>query len=236
MAIPTIAALDRRFYSDYIDEHARFDACIRRHLRPGMDVLDAGAGRGIRYPYDYGRIASRVAGVDVDPAVLDNVNLTDAAVADLAALPYPNGAFDLVFSKYVFEHLEYPLPVLRELRRVMRPGAHLLVHTPNRWHYVALSARITPLRFHVWFNERRGRVEADTFPTCYRVNDVRSIPRLAARSGFQVADLEQIETKPDYLAFHPIPYLAGIAYERLVNRSQRFGCIRVQLIVDLRAV
>ena len=137
-----IDALDRRFYSDYVDEHARFDDSIRRCLRPGMNVLDAGAGRGIRYPYDYGRIASRVAGVDVDPAVLDNVNLTDAAVADLAALPYPNGEFDLVFSKYVFEHLEHPLPVLRELRRVMRLGAHLLVHTPNRWHYVAFSARI----------------------------------------------------------------------------------------------
>ena len=62
-----IDALDRRFYPDYVDEHARFDDSIRRRLRPGMNVLDVGAGRGIRYPYDYGRIATRVAGVDVDP-------------------------------------------------------------------------------------------------------------------------------------------------------------------------
>lgn len=235
MAIPTVAALDRRFYPAYVDEHARFDATIREHLRPGMQVLDAGAGRGVMYPYDYRRIASRMAGVDLDPAILDNVNLTDAEVADLVRLPYGDGAFDLVFSKYVFEHLERPLGVLRELRRVMRRGAHLLIHTPNRWHYVALAATITPLRFHVWFNEHRGRVEADTFPTRYRVNDVHTIRRLASRSGFRVADIEQIETKPDYLAFHPLPYLAGIAYERMVNRSERLGCVRVQLIIDLQA-
>ena len=33
---------------------------------------------------------------------------------------------------------------------------------------------------------------------------------------------------------HPVP--RRIAYERLVNRSERFGCITVQPTVDLRAV
>lgn len=228
--------LDRRFYPGYEDEHARFDRALRRHLREGMVVLDAGAGRGDRYPYDYAAIARRVVGADLSEAVGRNANLTDAVVADLASLPFRDGTFDLAFSRYVFEHLERPLPAMRELRRVLAPGARLVVHTPNRWHYVALAAIVTPESFHRWFNERRGREETDTFPTRYRANDRRAIRRLAAASGFRVAELDLFETKPDYLFFSRTLYRAGIAYERAVSRWDSLEGIRVQLIADLEAV
>jgi SAM-dependent methyltransferase len=231
----TIEQLDRRFYPGYVDEHVRFDALIRRYLRPDAAVLDAGAGRGVMYPFDYKQIAARMAGADTDPAVLENHNLTDAVVADLAHLPYADGEFDLVFSKYVFEHLERPETVMLELRRVLKPGGHLLIHTPNRWHYVALLATLTPTWFHVWFNERRGRVEADTFPTRYRANDRTTLRRLARTSRFRVVDIELLETKPDYLYFHPWAYRAGIAYERVVNRFEALAGVRVQLLADLEA-
>jgi SAM-dependent methyltransferase len=234
--VTTIQELDHRYYPGYVDEHARFDALIRTHLRPGLAVLDAGAGRGVMYPYDYAEIAGRVAGADTDPAVMENTNLTDAAVAELAHLPYDDGTFDLVFSKYVFEHLDSPRDVMRELRRVIKVGGHLLVHTPNRWHYVAMLATITPTRFHAWFNAKRGRVDADTFPTRYRANDRRTLERLGAATGFRVAEVMLLETKPDYLYFHPLAYRAGIAYERAVNRWSFLAPIRVQIIADLVAV
>jgi len=234
--VRSIEELDRRYYPGYVDEHVRFDALIRRYLRPGMAVLDAGAGRGVMYPNDYGEIATRMAGADTDPAVLENTSLTDAVVADLASLPYADAAFDLVYSKYVFEHLDRPLDVMRELRRVMRPGAHLLVHTPNRWHYVALLATLTPTSFHAWYQARRGRPEIDTFPTRYRANDTKALERLAMASGFRVVSVELIETKPDYLYFSPIAYRAGIAYERTVNRWEGLSRFRVQLVADLEAV
>jgi SAM-dependent methyltransferase len=234
--VRTIEELDRRFYPGYVDEHARFDALIRTYLRPGIAVLDAGAGRGLMYPYDYRDTVARMAGADTDPAIEGNGNLTDAVVADLAHLPYEDAEFDLVFSKYVFEHLDRPLDVMRELRRVLKPGGHLLIHTPNRWHYVALFATLTPTSFHAWFNAKRGRVEADTFPTRYRINDRTRIERLSMASGFRVVSIERIETKPDYLVFHPLVYRAGIAYERVVNRSDAFARFRVQLLADLEAV
>ena len=163
----------------------------------------------MRYPYDYQQHVARLAGADVNPAVMENANLTDAVVADLAALPYDDAEFDLVFSKYVFEHLERPVAVLAELRRVLRPGGHLLIQTPNRWHYVALLATVTPTPFHVWFNEKRGRVGADTFPTRYRANDRRTIEALARRTRFRVIAMDLFETKPDYLYFHTLAYRAG---------------------------
>ena len=232
----TIETLDRRYYPGYVDEHTRFDTLIRSYLRPGVAALDAGAGRGVMYPYDYRESIGRMAGADTDPAVMENANLTDGVIADLAHLPYEEGVFDLVFSKYVFEHLERPLPVMRELRRVMKPRGHLLIHTPNRWHYVAIAATLTPTSFHAWFNARRGRVEADTFPTRYRANDRRTLERLAAAAGFRLVRLDLLETKPDYLYFHPLAYGAGILYERVVNRWPSLADLRVQIIADLLAI
>ncbi|HTG46425.1 MAG TPA: class I SAM-dependent methyltransferase [Actinomycetota bacterium] len=231
-----IEELDRRYYPGYVDEHVRFDALIRSYLRPGIAVLDAGAGRGVMYPNDYATVAARVAGADTDPAVLENESLTDAVVADLASLPYEDASFDLIFSKYVFEHLDRPVAVLRELRRVLRPGGHLLIHTPNRWHYVALFATVTPTRFHAWYQARRGRPEIDTFPTRYRANDPARLERLAMASRFRVVSIQLLETKPDYLYFSPIAYRAGIVYERAVNRWDALARFRVQLIADLEAV
>lgn len=235
-SVTRIEDLDRRYYPGYVDEHARFDSLIRGYLKAGMAALDAGAGRGVQFPYDYKDTAARMAGADTDLAVMDNANLTDAAVANLASLPYGDAEFDLVFSKYVFEHLDRPADVMRELRRVMKPGAHLLIHTPNKWHYVATFATLTPTRFHAWFNAKRGREEVDTFPTRYRANDKKTLERLAMACGFRLGAIQHIETKPDYLLFHPLAYRLGIAYERLVNRFEALSRFRVQLLVDLQAV
>ena len=230
-----VQALERRYYPGYVDEHARFDAVVRGYLTPDTSLLDAGAGRGIQFPNDYRDHVAHAFGVDLDPAVAENASLDAGVVADLDHLPFRSDSFDLVISKYVFEHLERPLPVMRELRRSMRTGGHLLIHTPNRWHYVALGATVTPTRFHAWYNAKRGRDEVDTFRTRYRANDESTLRKLAARTGFRFVSIELIETKPDYLLFHPLLYRTGIAYERLVNRYDVLGRFRVQLIADLEA-
>lgn len=49
----------------------------------------------------------------------------------LPRLPFPDGAFDLVVSIDVHEHLDDPLPVTRELARVARSGGTVLITTPN---------------------------------------------------------------------------------------------------------
>jgi SAM-dependent methyltransferase len=231
----SIRELEARYYPDPPDDHAIFDARVRHYLTPHAYVLDAGAGRGLRNQYDYAGFVARLVGVDLDAEVKNNPNLDEAVVADLASLPFENASFDLVFSKYVFEHIPRPVETFREFRRVLKTGGHLVFHTPNRFHYVAIGAMLTPQRFHVWFNARRGREAEDSFPTEYRVNDRRTIERLCWQTGFSVAELRLIEPKPDYLTFHPLAYRAGIVYERIVNRWEDFRGIRCVIVGDLVA-
>jgi SAM-dependent methyltransferase len=232
----SIRELEARYYPDPLDDHAIFDARVRRYLTPDASVLDAGAGRGLRNRYDYAGLVARLVGVDLDPEVKNNPNLDEAVVADLASLPFEDASFDLVFSKYVFEHIPRPMETLREFRRVMKTGGHLVFHTPNRFHYVAIGAMLTPQRFHVWFNEQRGRDAEDSFPTEYRVNDKHTIEKLCRQTGFSVAGLRLIEPKPDYLTFHPLAYRAGVVYERIVNGWDALKGVRCVIVGDLVTV
>ncbi|MGH2636086.1 MAG: class I SAM-dependent methyltransferase [Actinomycetota bacterium] len=231
-----IERLDARYYPTAVDDHRLFEEAVRRHLRTEAVLLDAGAGRGVRYPYDYGEHVARVVGVDVSTNLSANRLVHHPVRGDLARLPFRDASFDLVFSKFVFEHLEQPLPTMRELRRVTRPGGHLVIHTPNRFHYVALGAMLTPQNFHRWYNARRGRSELDTFPTRYRANDRRRLQELARRSGYRIERLDLVEPRPTYLDFHPFAYLLGIAYERLVSRFEHLRGLRCVIVADLLAV
>src|SRR4051812_36625538 len=81
-------------------------------VKPGMKILHAGCG------WDKNEISGQfkerctVVGVDLDPRVREMFH-SEFHLASLEALPFPADTFDVVFSEYVFEHLEDPERVLR---------------------------------------------------------------------------------------------------------------------------
>lgn len=119
---------------------------------PNAAVLDAGCGDatflgfvGERFP------GFQRHGVDfsVDRLGASEVNGVTLAQADLhVGLPQPDASFDLVYSGEVLEHLWDPDHFLHEARRVLRPGGHLVLSTPNllAWYNRALAvAGVQPL-------------------------------------------------------------------------------------------
>jgi SAM-dependent methyltransferase len=199
-----------------------------------MRMLDLGAGAGrVRQMNFRGRTA-QVCGLDPDPRVLANPHLDEARVGTGEAIPYEDESFDVIFADNVLEHLADPPAVLREVARALRPGGTFLAKTPNRRHYVPLIARATPHWFHAFVNRRRGRCESETFPTLYRANTPGAIRRLAAAADLTVREVVLAEGRPEYLRSCAPTYLAGAAYERLVNSTPLLAPLRVILIAVMQ--
>ncbi len=225
----------RRFYpASFSGMYDRFASAIREHAAEDQVMLDAGCGSGRVFRYDLPSRPRLIVGVDLTGEPRGNPNIDDAARADLARLPFPNETFDLVISSHVAEHLTKPEAVFAELARVMKPGARLLILTPNRWHYVTLASRLLPHSFHLRFNRWRGVDSRDVFPTVYRANTAGRLRGLLTAAGLDMERLDRFETEPEYLAFHPLAYALGVAYERAVNKLAALKGIRVNLLAVAR--
>ena len=225
-------ALRERFYRpEFRGMYARFLITILEFAGPDSVVLDAGCGSGRVFQHRLAGHVRRVVGIDVTDEPKENENLDDAAKGDLRALPLRDATFDLIIVSHVAEHLSEPERVFAELARVLRPGGRLLVLTPNRWHYVTLSARLLPHWLHVVFNRWRGLDARDVFRTAYRANTAGRLRELSAGAGLSVERLEQFESEPEYLAFHIVPYALGVVYERVVNRFGFLAPLRVELLL-----
>lgn len=95
----------------------------------GAEVLDFGGGDGRwALPLAAAR-AARVTVADIAAAALRRVPrhpFLRAVRLDGGPLPFPDDAYDLVFANHVIHHVEDLPPVLRELRRVVRPGGRIV--------------------------------------------------------------------------------------------------------------
>jgi SAM-dependent methyltransferase len=105
-------------------------------LRSGVRILEIGSGTGslLHHLRQQGYDAQ---GVDVNAALIAESHrwYGDIPVRQVTgtALPFPDGAFDIVMSFDVFEHIPDSDAHLREVRRVLRPGGSYLLQTPNKW-------------------------------------------------------------------------------------------------------
>jgi SAM-dependent methyltransferase len=159
--------VDRRVYEQMQaveEDHWWFRgrrAVIAAVLQPvvaaGGLVLDAGCGSGGNLEV-YSDIGP-VMGVDTAADALASARrrgYRGVGVASLAGLPFRDGAFDVVGATDVVEHVADDLGALRELRRVTRPGGHLLVTVPAyQWLWSDSDVQLGHFRRYT-----RGRITA----------------------------------------------------------------------------
>ena len=187
--------LKRRFYPEanvsgfsHVDGIIGFFNHLSAIVKPTDIVLDFGAGRGeplvddkVTYRREMGIFKERcrhIDGCDLDPVIMQNPFVDDAKVIrDGDPLPYENDRFDLIFARYVFEHVESPEFTARELLRVAKPRGIIAATTPNKWGYIGVSARMVPSRYHTRILSRSqpDRKPEDVFPTQYKLNTPRAL-------------------------------------------------------------
>ncbi len=107
---------------------------VREHVAlEGRRILDVGCGLGM-YTEAFGRYSDQVYGVEVEleRAVAAQGRSRGVAQAVGEALPFPDGAFDVVFSHEVLEHVDDDRQAAREMVRVTRPSGQIVIYVPNR--------------------------------------------------------------------------------------------------------
>lgn len=228
--------MDRTLYP----EHGKnwdddlFRELVLEELTPESRVLDVGAGAGIVPQMNFKQHARHVAGVDLDPRVVDNPFLHEGRVGRGEELPFEDGEFDVVVADNVLEHLDDPGAVFSEVSRVLAPGGVFLAKTPNKLHYMPAVARLTPHSFHGFVNRLRGRAVVDTFPTRYRANTPGALERWARAADLELEAVQLVEGRPEYLRFNALTYSLGFAYERTVNALPGLDALRILLVAKLR--
>ena len=94
--------------------------------------LDAGCGAGMAAALS-ASLGARVAGIDAAEGMLEiareRTRSGDFRQGDLEALPWGDGAFDLVTGFNAFQFASDPAKALREAGRVTRPGGMVVVTT-----------------------------------------------------------------------------------------------------------
>lgn len=111
------------------------------YLRPGMSLLDCGCGPGsITIGLAGAVLPGHVMGIDIEPRQVERAmrlasqqRITNLrfAVASVYRLPFPDASFDAAFAHNLLEHLRTLLEVIREMRRVLKPGGIIAVRDPD---------------------------------------------------------------------------------------------------------
>jgi len=74
-------------------------------------------------------------------------------LADVQALPFPDASFDAAVATFVVCSVSDPVLVLREVRRLLKPGGRLLLleHVVSQWPVLrSLMQWLDPLPHHLW--------------------------------------------------------------------------------------
>lgn len=242
--IADICFPERRFGGfSRIDGTIAFYTRVRALLPEHGRALDVGCGRGswMEASGDYRRQlqnmkghCAHVLGIDVDTDAAINPTLDEFRLIDnTARWPVDDASIDLAVCDFVLEHLEDPQAFLSELRRVVRPGGHVCMRTPNKWSYVALAARLIPERMHkrTLKAAQPDRKAQDVFPAFYRCNTRRTIARMLRDSGFDAAVIRH-ESEPSYLGFSRLAYRIGVIAHKFMPPFMRTTLLAYARRVD----
>ena len=132
-----VTNLERRlgFFARFLPEgrHQMEAACMHLPARLRGRILEIGCGNG----NILGQLAGlgwEAWGLDLDPKAVEEARkrgATDVRAGRLLEQDYPTAHFDAIASVHAVEHVPDPKGLFEECHRLLKPGGHLVVSTPN---------------------------------------------------------------------------------------------------------
>ena len=214
------ARFDRR---DDVALYARYDADVGEALRAlpaGALVADVGGGRTCSFagqlPSDH---SLTIVAVDVSAEELAaNTTADRTMVADVSRrIPFADREVDLLVSRTLLEHVPDVQGAVREMARVLKPGARTIHLLPCRYALFAIVARVVPFglakrMLHLAIPSAKGVVEFDVM---YDRGHPRALERTFAAAGFSDVAVECTWDQTDYFQALFPAFLLVMLYQRL---------------------
>jgi ubiquinone/menaquinone biosynthesis C-methylase UbiE len=192
----------------------------------GAFALDAGAGSGLA------GAALRELGAHVVAADQEfdmaayGARSGPAVTADVTALPFRAGVFDLVVAAFVVNHLADPVAGLSELHRVTRPGGAVLASTFSA---ERATAKAAVDQVAEEFGFVRPGWYTDLRKSQLAVGDVPSLERALSEAGFSAATVTEqtvdvgLAAPEDVVRYRlGMPHLHGFAASLSDDTRMRF--------------
>jgi ubiquinone/menaquinone biosynthesis C-methylase UbiE len=213
---------------------------LSEHVHDGVRWLDLGCGHQVLPDWHaenekrFVGLCSTVVGIDADlESLRRHSSIGLRTQGEISLLPFRDESFDLVTANMVVEHLENPVPSLREIARVLVPGGVCIFVTPNARGYATRLARYVPdgLKRRV-IRVLDGRPSDDVFHTYYRANTDDRVRQLAEMSSFDVVGLKLVNSEA---LFSIVPPLAALEllWIRLLM-TEPFRQLRPDIVAILR--
>ncbi|QXD25841.1 methyltransferase domain-containing protein [Opitutia bacterium ISCC 51] len=115
------------------------EAIVKRlNLKPGMDIVDIGAGTGAHLPYFSKAVGKngKVFAVDIVQKFLDHINEqaeqnnwknVESVLCGERSIKLPKNSVDVAFICNVYHHFEYPLDSITSTHKALRKGGRLVL-------------------------------------------------------------------------------------------------------------
>ncbi|WP_244099308.1 glycoside hydrolase family 99-like domain-containing protein [Burkholderia gladioli] len=124
---------------------------VARRLCAGKRVLDIACGEGYG-SYALSRAAALVTGVDISEEAVQHARAAyghradnlDFVVGSAADIPLDDASFDIVVSFETIEHHDQHEAMIREIKRVLRPGGLVVISSPNKHEYSDVTGYSNP--------------------------------------------------------------------------------------------
>lgn len=175
------------YYKRYRRSEVGYWAPIAKQLfqMPTGRVLDIGAAYGTLVVF-LARLGWKASVVDqfdiyLAPSIREKYGIDfHAQNVEIESLPFADNVFDCVLFTEILEHINYnPLPVIKEIHRVLAPSGVLLLSTPdkNSWGESEHKAPFEEIPFY-----RDGDIIKDAHMKIY---DEAELCRLLQKAGFK---------------------------------------------------
>lgn len=126
-----------RFYDSVfggVSAFGRRQAVSAVNALPGEQILEVGVGTGLALPLY--KKSKRITGIDLSEDMLERArqrvirehitNVDDLVEMDAEATSFDDNSFDVAVAMFVASVVPHPEALLKELKRVVRPGGHIL--------------------------------------------------------------------------------------------------------------